>query len=106
MRIIVALTLSLLCVAPLYGQDVWQYTGLQGIARPVVVGSTGTIFVAASGGVYRSTDNGDSWIKASNGLPDTLFISSLAINSRGHIFAGTGQGIYRSTDGGESWTQT
>lgn len=106
MRITAALTFALLCVVPLYGQSIWQQTGLQGIAKPIVVGSNGTIFSAASGSMYRSTDNGDNWTQVSNGLPDTLFVSSIAINPSGHIFAGTGQGIYRSIDNGETWTLT
>jgi len=105
MRIIVTLALSLLCVAPLYGQSIWQYAGLQGIANPIAVRSNGNIFAGASGSMYRSTDNGDSWMKVSNGLPDNLFVSSAAMNPSGHTFIGTGQGIHRSTDNGESWTQ-
>lgn len=68
------------------------------------------------GGVYRSDDEGDSWIQT--GLDD-ISVLSLAVKSSGHIFAGTPgvvvfnkvshlnseSGIYRSTDNGKSWTQ-
>ena len=59
-----------------------------------------------AGGVFRSTDNGDSWTPVNNGL-DCGNIWSLAINPVGTIFAGTagcGTGVYRSTDNGDSWT--
>ena len=61
-------------------------------------------------GVYRSTDNDDSWTLASTGLTSTE-IAGLGINNIGHIFAATrsimgeGGGMFRSTDNGDSWTE-
>ena len=58
-------------------------------------------------GVYRSTDNGDSWTLANTGLTSTD-IAGLGINNNGHIFAATrsimgeGGGMFRSTDNGDS----
>jgi photosystem II stability/assembly factor-like uncharacterized protein len=67
------------------------------------------------GGVYRSSDNGDSWIQIDGGnFPiDTGFsstnITSIAVcvvNEDTSIFAGTeGQGIFHSTNNGTNWTQ-
>ena len=59
---------------------------------------------------YRSTDNGDNWELASNGLTSTD-IAGLAVCPNGHIFAATytfmgkGGGIFRSTDNGDSWME-
>ena len=73
----------------------------------------GEIFAGTAGcgdGVYRSTDNGDSWTLANTGLTSTD-IAGLGINSNGHIFAATrsimgeGGGMFRSTDDGDSWTE-
>ena len=60
------------------------------------------------GGVFRSTDNGDSWTDVSQGEIE-FDVRALAVNSNGHILAGTYVGgtiggDWRSTDDGESWT--
>ena len=81
--------------------------------RCFVFNSNGDIFIGTdTGGMYRSTDNGDSWIQINNGLTASN-VWSLAINSNEDIFAGamiadfdtTDNGVYRSTDNGDSWTQ-
>jgi photosystem II stability/assembly factor-like uncharacterized protein len=54
--------------------------------------------------VFRSQDNGDSWISVSNGLT-SYPVNSLVINSSDHIFTGTEYGILRSTDNGDNWTE-
>ena len=58
-----------------------------------------------AGGVFRSTDNGQSWVEINHDVIQTD-VRALAINSSGHIFAGTyfGGGVFRSTDNGDSWT--
>src|SRR5439155_26704244 len=72
---------------------------------------------AANGGVWKSTDNGQSWDPKSD-YQNSLAIGALAIdpNDSQRIFAGTGQygaavgtfygnGILRSIDGGNTWTE-
>ena len=60
-------------------------------------------------GVYRSTDNGDSWTLVNTGLTSTD-VAALAIDGS-TIFAGTqsmmgqGGGMFRSTDNGDTWTE-
>ncbi len=71
---------------------------------------------AASGGIYKTTDNGASFENIFTDLP-SLSIGDLAIdpNDTQVVYAGTGEansasqsffgtGIYKSIDGGESWT--
>lgn len=63
------------------------------------------------GGIYKSTDGGDSWKKLTNGLPKGLFgKSDLAISPANPaqiyvlIEAPVGEGgVYRSDDRGENW---
>jgi len=69
-----------------------------------------TIFAASSdpfsGGVYRSTDNGASWIPVNEGLTDRhVHAVGLNINedSSTKIFAGTANGVFISTNNGAIW---
>jgi hypothetical protein len=79
--------------------------------RAIAINPVGTIFAGTAGcgtGVYRSTDNGDSWSLANIGLTSTD-VAALAVNgSNYHVFAGThsimgkGGGMFRSTDNGDT----
>jgi Secretion system C-terminal sorting domain len=53
-------------------------------------------------GVFRSTDNGTTWIKKSVGIsnPNVWCFSSIGTT----IFAGSADGLFRTTDNGETWT--
>src|SRR6266436_4364546 len=87
------------------GQNFWAQTngpqGGDGIA--LATNPSGHMFVGTQGGgVFRSTDNGATWIGVSNGMTDTN-VRALAINSASDIFAGTFSGVFRSTDNGDSW---
>lgn len=66
---------------------------------------------AMEGGIYKSTDGGDTWTKLAGGLPHELFgranVSiSAAMPNRIYalIEAKPGSGLYRSEDAGETWT--
>lgn len=62
-------------------------------------------------GVFKSTDNGDSWTlipSTSNGSVQTLsqfkFVNNIAVNkSTGSVFAAATNVVLRSQDGGTSW---
>jgi photosystem II stability/assembly factor-like uncharacterized protein len=65
------------------------------------------------GGVYKSTDEGDTWIQLTSGLPNSLVgKSDLAVSAgdpnRVYVLIeapGDEGGLYRSDDRGEEWTQ-
>lgn len=74
------------------------------------------VFAAlAFDGIYRSTNNGESWLLVGLDLPDSvrryLFVNSFIFNSQGHAFVGCGgyfvepEGVFYSKDNGETWTQ-
>ncbi|MFL5580851.1 MAG: VPS10 domain-containing protein [Gemmatimonadaceae bacterium] len=65
---------------------------------------------AREGGVYKSTDGGDTWRKLTNGLPNELVGKSnvavtAAMPSRVYVLmeAKPGSGLYRSDDAGETF---
>jgi photosystem II stability/assembly factor-like uncharacterized protein len=67
---------------------------------------------AREGGIYKSTDGGETWTKLSGGLPNDLFgRSNVAISAAkpervyALIEAKPGSGLYRSEDSGATWTQ-
>jgi len=87
----------------------WQDGGPPGAAWRLAASpryeTDGTIFVATSTGIYRSTDRGANWTQIQN-LPDAKWI----LVSPGYpddptLFSSTGASLYRSTDGGEHWDQ-
>jgi photosystem II stability/assembly factor-like uncharacterized protein len=73
----------------------------------------GTIYAgAAGGGVWKTTDGGNSWTPLTESITD-LFVGALAIapSSPNVIYVGTGEGntgtpgigLLKSTDGGTTW---
>ncbi len=74
---------------------------------------------AASGGVWRSTNGGTSWLPVSDNLPGGIAISDIEIdpNNPQIIYIATGDGdpnfvsaysagVLKSTDGGTTWNST
>ncbi|MEC9258643.1 MAG: hypothetical protein VX541_09120, partial [Candidatus Poribacteria bacterium] len=55
--------------------------------------------------VWRSTDLGDSWKRASNGIFAEADIRAIAVDpdNSSVVFAGTENGLYRTADGAETW---
>ncbi len=54
-------------------------------------------------GVFRSSDDGDSWQHYDNG-PEHTQVQTLVSSSSGQLFAGTSSGAFRSVDRGLHWT--
>ncbi len=86
-------------------QNFWEPTNgpYGGFVHAFGFNSSGVIFVGTETGVYRSTNDGESWAEINNGLPTYRAVECIAINSDDHIFIGTWEGIFRSTDNGENW---
>jgi photosystem II stability/assembly factor-like uncharacterized protein len=70
----------------------------------------------ASGGVFRTTDNGENWVPITDGQvplgstgsiavadsdPDIIYLGTGSDGVRSNV--STGRGIYKTTDGGETW---
>ncbi len=75
------------------------------------------VFNGAGGGLFKSTDGGNTWRQLKNGLPASLTQVNVAIaasepkrlyaavgtTEKGDYASALGLGVYRSDDGGESW---
>ena len=71
-----------------------------------------TLYAGGQGGIYKTTDGGESWNRMGQGLPPGPYgtpieVVSLAIDpvNPNILYAGTyhQNGLYKSTDGGETW---
>jgi ligand-binding sensor domain-containing protein len=62
-------------------------------------------------GMFRSSNNAESWVAIDSGLwTDSLIgkeiVHSLCINTlSGYLFAGTGYGVFKSTNDGDVWSK-
>ncbi|HOM99081.1 MAG TPA: SBBP repeat-containing protein [Acidobacteriota bacterium] len=69
-----------------------------------------TVYVGTQGqGIFKSTDKGDTWNVASEGLSgDALTIYRLVFHpgNPNILFAGTNGSLQKTQDGGQSWTAT
>ena len=97
------------------GTTSWQQinSGLNNIeSRQVseVIKFNSDLYAATVDGIYKSTNNGNEWIKKSNGItigPGALkeFCESI-FEYEGVLFTGAFNGIYRSENEAENWTVT
>jgi hypothetical protein len=93
--------------AGIYGQDLlvpeWFLLGLgEHSVYSILIHSSGTILAGTSGGLFKSIDQGLTWV-----ISDLLaVVSDIVMSPSGNLFAlDPTDGIYRSTDTGEHWTE-
>ncbi len=92
----------------LFGQNFWQSTGgpSQGSVAAIVSHPDGSLFAGtAGGGVFKSTNGGNSWV-AWNGQIPSLNIFNLTVTPAGTLLAGTDGGLFRLPNQGTVWFQT
>ncbi len=95
-----------------FGLSYGSYDSIYGHAPQVMrLATMGTVLFAGTtgGGVFRSVDDGDSWITTNNGLPSQSIYGLSVIGS--YVFAGAFPwyhnsigGVFVSTNDGEKWT--
>lgn len=69
--------------------------------------ATSTVYAGTDGsGLFKSTDDGQTWTALTNGLSATSSVWILAVNPQqsATVYAATGGGVYKTTNSGQSWT--
>ncbi len=75
------------------------------------------LFQGTGGGLFKSSDGGNTWRQLTNGLPKNLTQINIAVapsrpqrlyavvgtTEKGEYASGAGLGVFRSDDGGETW---
>jgi photosystem II stability/assembly factor-like uncharacterized protein len=98
-------------------RDIGPYRGGRALAVTGVPGDPNTFyFGAVAGGVWKTTDGGDTWQPLTDGTPISS-VGALAVAPSNHdiIYVGTGEaaprgnmtygdGVYKSVDGGKTWS--
>lgn len=79
----------------------------------IVTDQSGNLFASVGGGnastesgVYKSTNNGDSWVRASSGLLADAQVKPISITGGGLLYVGVKNRIYKSDNGSMTWTVT
>lgn len=87
------------------GGDTWEELAGTGVGgNSIAVDPADHIFSTSPEGIFRSSDNGNSWMIVIGRTSRVGEVSAIFIDSDGSIYVGTGGGgIYRSTDGGHGW---
>jgi len=85
--------------------DTVNYSTVRGICE-----KDGSLYIGTqfhfNSTIYKSTDNGATWMRSADGIPPTVtFVTGLA-TSGDNIVAGTTDGAYYSSDDGNSWQPT
>jgi photosystem II stability/assembly factor-like uncharacterized protein len=86
----------------LKAQNFWQQTNGPegGNIQHISISPDGSVFVWKEfKGMYRSSDNGESWVK----LGLNVYVYELAFHNNG-VYAGTSSGVYYSSNNGDSWS--
>src|SRR5262249_42094714 len=68
------------------------------------------VWSGTNGGLFKSTDGGNTWKPLTNGLPAVIQAAvAISPNSHNRLYASVagqqGTAIYRSDDAGESWSR-
>src|SRR5215475_951464 len=91
--------------APSQGQPrLRQTSGPEGGIILTLFSNGSNLFAGTlGGGVFRSTNQGASWMAANTGLPPLTIATAFAASGT-NLFVGAPGGVFRSSDNGGSWT--
>lgn len=98
------LLISFLFTISLFSQWTPTSAPVSGPTRGIFKVDNSLIVFTPWGGVYKSSDNGESWLPSNSGLPSNMRIYDM-VEADGTLYASIeNQGIYISSDKGDNWT--
>jgi photosystem II stability/assembly factor-like uncharacterized protein len=73
----------------------------------VAVHQNGDVYAGAKNVIFKSTNNGISWVKLITNFPSNAqAVRALVVNTQGNVIAGVDSiGVYWSTDNGATWEE-
>src|ERR1043165_7348611 len=76
-----------------------------GVISDLKVDANKALYVTTSVGIYKTTNNGTSWINCQANFVDASSFKRAAVNPRGAdtVLAGSASNMYKSADGGSTW---
>gem|GEM_PF-2695033 len=81
----------------------WQHLQINDLSNDAVAASGDLVFTGGySGGLYRSTDGGNTWIQSTKSFS---WIRAINISKSGRVFVSSLVGLNVSTDGGVTFSQ-
>lgn len=91
---------------PAFGQKSWEQINApdDGLVFSLFVNSQDIVFAGTGGGIFRSSDMGDSWSNTTckSGWAHSIF--DFAEDSKGRLYASAASGVFISKDNGASWS--
>jgi len=109
MKAMITSFILMLSFTKVFAQDFWQQTNgpYGGTIFSLAYSNAGNIFCGTitGGGLYKSTDNGNTWFKVF-GNDRNSWSWTITADRNDDIFAScSGYGLIKSTDEGNTWTQ-
>lgn len=85
-------------------EDTYEYTYYRNTPVEAIAADENNIYALLEDrGIFKSSDNGENWIKADSGMPSYAKVNLLAVCDN-KIYAGTDKtGVFVSVNKGESW---
>ena len=70
----------------------------------IIAGNNGQFFMASDGNLFRSQDNGYTWVNITDLFPGTPFLTVAETDNQAVLYAGDYYDFYRSEDFGLTWS--
>ena len=89
------------------GENVWTWTGLGGWVLQILAdpNNPDTVYARVEGGVWKTTDGGNSWINITESIGENSGWITMAPGQPNVLYTAGISGTYRTNDGGSTWQQ-